>query len=139
MKEEQPSSSRHRYRRSDRCCRTKKGEEATQQRQDVEHTQCQPSISESFSSTTPRHCAEGAGTESMGMAARAADEAWMLEALAQADVAASKGEVPVGCVLVDASGARLSAAHNLRQTTTDPTAHAEIVALRDAARSRKTW
>ncbi len=67
------------------------------------------------------------------------DESWMREALVEADRAASRGEVPVGCVLVDASGARVASGHNLRETDADPTAHAEIVAVRAAARALGSW
>jgi tRNA(adenine34) deaminase len=67
------------------------------------------------------------------------DEAWMREALVEADDAASKGEVPVGCVLVDADGKIIARGHNLRETLADPTAHAEMVALRDAARTLASW
>lgn len=63
----------------------------------------------------------------------------MHEALAEADRAAALGEVPVGCVLVDASGHKLVASHNLRETESDPTAHAEIVAIRAASRARGSW
>lgn len=67
------------------------------------------------------------------------DEAWMREALAEADAAADKGEVPVGCVLVSADGVVVARGHNLRETLSDPTAHAEMVALREAARVRTSW
>jgi tRNA(adenine34) deaminase len=63
----------------------------------------------------------------------------MREALAEADAAADEGEVPVGCVLVDADGVVVARGHNRRETTNDPTAHAEMVALRDAARARGSW
>jgi len=63
---------------------------------------------------------------------------WMQRALAEADEAASKGEVPVGAVLV-VDGQLLAAGHNLRETDHDPTAHAEIVAMRAAARARGSW
>ena len=63
----------------------------------------------------------------------------MREALAEADVAASLGEVPVGCVLVGPDGAELARGHNLRETEADPTAHAEIVAIRSAAEALGTW
>jgi len=62
----------------------------------------------------------------------------MGEALAEADAAASKGEVPVGCVLVE-EGAVVARGHNLRETLADPTAHAEMVALRAAAERAKSW
>jgi tRNA(adenine34) deaminase len=67
------------------------------------------------------------------------DEQWMQEALALADRAASFGEVPVGCVIVDPSGACVARSHNLRETEEDPTAHAEVVAIREAAKARGTW
>ena len=59
---------------------------------------------------------------------------YMAEALAQAEAAAAIGEVPVGAVLVDgASGAVLARAHNLVERNADPTAHAEMLAIRQAA------
>ncbi|MBX3258346.1 MAG: tRNA adenosine(34) deaminase TadA [Labilithrix sp.] len=67
------------------------------------------------------------------------DDDWMREALAEADRAASLGEVPVGCVLVDAAGVKVASAHNLRETDADPTAHAEIVAIRAAAKALDSW
>jgi tRNA(adenine34) deaminase len=67
------------------------------------------------------------------------DEHWMREALALADRGVALREVPVGCVVVDADGRRVGAAHNLRETEADPTAHAEIVAIRAAARERRSW
>ena len=67
------------------------------------------------------------------------DASFMREALGLADVAASQGEVPVGCVLVDESGTIVGRGHNLRETLADPTAHAETVALREAARARGRW
>ena len=57
----------------------------------------------------------------------------MCEALAQARLAAQKGEVPVGAVLVDAEGRLLAAGHNQPISACDPSAHAEIVTLRAAA------
>ena len=64
-----------------------------------------------------------------------ADREWMLEALAEAEAAAAIGEVPVGCVVVE-GGVILGRGHNLRETAHDPTAHAEIIALRSAAAAR---
>ncbi|HEY2512424.1 MAG TPA: nucleoside deaminase, partial [Polyangiaceae bacterium] len=63
----------------------------------------------------------------------------MLEALAEADAAAGLGEVPVGCILIDRDGAELARGHNLRESLGDPTAHAEMVAIREAARKRGSW
>lgn len=54
-------------------------------------------------------------------------------ALAEAAAAAARGEVPVGAVVTDASGAVLASAGNEVEARCDPTAHAEILALRAAA------
>jgi len=67
------------------------------------------------------------------------DVGWMGVALSEADVAASLGEVPIGCVIVDADGVELARGHNLRETDADPTAHAEIVAVRAAAKKLASW
>ena len=61
------------------------------------------------------------------------DSDWMREALAQARIAAERGEVPVGAVLVSATGELLAAGHNQPIGACDPSAHAEIVTLRAAA------
>ena len=60
------------------------------------------------------------------------DEHWMGIALAQARLAAQRGEVPVGAVVVGPEG-ELARAHNQPIALCDPTAHAEILALRSAA------
>ena len=57
----------------------------------------------------------------------------MRAALAEAAVAAESGEVPVGAVIV-AGGEVIARGHNRSETDNDPSAHAEIVALREAAR-----
>jgi len=57
----------------------------------------------------------------------------MQQALAQAQAAAAKDEVPVGAVLVDDSGELIAAGHNQPISASDPSAHAEIVVLRAAA------
>ena len=57
-------------------------------------------------------------------------------ALDAAGRASSMGEVPVGAVVVDAQGTVLACVHNRVETDQDPTAHAEILALREAARRR---
>ena len=62
------------------------------------------------------------------------DEAWMRVAIDAARLAAQKGEVPVGALIVDEKGDLLATASNLTITDSDPTAHAEIIALREAAR-----
>lgn len=66
-------------------------------------------------------------------------EAWMAVALVEAERAMEHGDVPVGCVIVDAGGAELARAHNRREVDADPTAHAEILALRRAAATRGHW
>ncbi|MBV9925727.1 MAG: nucleoside deaminase [Acidobacteria bacterium] len=63
-----------------------------------------------------------------------ADERWMREALGAAREAARAGEVPVGACVVSADGVLLAAAGNRTRTDCDPTAHAEVLALREAAR-----
>ncbi|WP_424527828.1 tRNA adenosine(34) deaminase TadA [Sphaerisporangium viridialbum] len=60
-------------------------------------------------------------------------------ALAQAVRAGERGEVPVGAVVIGPSGEVLAAAGNDREASADPTAHAEILALREAARVRGEW
>ncbi|MBM7470962.1 tRNA adenosine(34) deaminase TadA [Subtercola frigoramans] len=65
---------------------------------------------------------------------------WMLEALAEARLALRSGDVPVGAaIVVTESGERLATGRNERELHTDPTGHAEIVALRAAARARGNW
>ena len=56
----------------------------------------------------------------------------MTEAIAEAERAAAEGDVPVGCVLVR-QGAVIARGRNLRERAQDPTAHAELIALRAAA------
>ena len=63
-----------------------------------------------------------------------ADERWMREALGAAREAARAGEVPVGACVVGADGRLLAVAGNRTRTDCDPTAHAEVLALREAAR-----
>jgi tRNA(adenine34) deaminase len=67
------------------------------------------------------------------------DESFMREALVEARVAAARGEVPVGAVIVGPDGVVLARAHNLRETLEDPTAHAELLALRWASMDRGSW
>jgi len=66
------------------------------------------------------------------------DKFWMAEALKAAEQAYRQGEVPVGAILVE--GYReVARTYNLRETLQDPTAHAEILALREGARVRGHW
>jgi len=66
------------------------------------------------------------------------DEAFMRRALEAAKDAAQHGDVPVGCVLVK-NGVFLAVGENRREIDQDPTAHAEVVALRRAAASLSGW
>lgn len=68
-----------------------------------------------------------------------ADLAAMDRALVLATAAATEGDVPVGAVVTDAEGRPIGEGRNLRERTGDPTAHAEIVALREAAASVGSW
>lgn len=62
----------------------------------------------------------------------------MREAIAEARAAEARGEVPVGCVIV--LGDRVvGRGHNLRETLQDPTAHAEMIAIREAAVATGSW
>ncbi len=66
-------------------------------------------------------------------------EALMIEALAEADLAAAGGDVPVGAVLADDRGTIVARGHNRREQSTDPSGHAEIEALRAAAKAIGQW
>lgn len=63
----------------------------------------------------------------------------MREALAEARAAVATGDVPIGAVVVDPSGAVIGRGRNEREALGDPTAHAEVVALRAAAAARGEW
>ncbi len=63
----------------------------------------------------------------------------MREALREAVEAARIGEVPIGAVVVSGEGRILGRGHNLRERECDPTAHAEIIALREAGASIGDW
>jgi tRNA(adenine34) deaminase len=63
----------------------------------------------------------------------------MRSALLVAEAAQAQGDVPVGALVVDATGALLGQGHNRREVDADPTAHAEIVALRMAAAALGQW
>jgi tRNA(adenine34) deaminase len=66
------------------------------------------------------------------------DKIWMLAALAEARQALEIGEVPVGAIVVRA-GEIVGRGHNLREREQNPLAHAELVALRQAAASLASW
>ena len=59
-------------------------------------------------------------------------------ALEEAEKAREKGEVPVGAVIVK-NGEIIARAHNLKETLKDPTAHAEILAIREACNKLNNW
>ena len=63
----------------------------------------------------------------------------MQQAISLARDAADNGDVPVGALVVNESGEVLGTGHNLRQVNNDPTAHAEIVAMRMAAAKLNNW
>jgi tRNA(Arg) A34 adenosine deaminase TadA len=67
------------------------------------------------------------------------DETHMRRALALAAVAAEAGEAPIGCVIVDEAGAVIAEGANVPIAAHDPTAHAEIVALRQAAATLQNY
>lgn len=64
---------------------------------------------------------------------------WMGQALKRADIAGKAGEIPVGAVIVDNQGKLISEAENRRERDHDPTAHAEILALRKASQVLRDW
>src|SRR5690606_22857313 len=66
------------------------------------------------------------------------DEA-MRWALAEGRMALATGDVPIGAVVLDEGGGVVGRGHNLREATGDPTGHAEVVALREAARTVGEW
>jgi tRNA(adenine34) deaminase len=66
------------------------------------------------------------------------DETYMQLALDEARVAGEEGEVPIGAVVVF-EGAVVARAHNRRENDRDPTAHAELLAIRAAATSLQRW
>jgi len=63
----------------------------------------------------------------------------MLEALEVAETATVSGDVPVGAVIFNEVGLLVGVGHNLRERDHDPTAHAEIIAMREAAKKNETW
>jgi len=70
--------------------------------------------------------------------ASADDHSFMQLALAEARNAANLGEVPIGAVIVGA-GTVLARSHNYRESWQDPTAHAEMIAIRTAAKHVGSW
>jgi len=67
------------------------------------------------------------------------DQELMRAALAVAQNAGASGDVPVGAVIINSNGEIVSTGHNERELLSDPTAHAEIVAIRRAAQKVGEW
>lgn len=68
----------------------------------------------------------------------ASDEYFLKEALKEAEKAYKKGEIPVGAVIV-VDGNIIARAHNQKEITFDPTAHAEVLAIREASKILGAW
>jgi tRNA(adenine34) deaminase len=66
-------------------------------------------------------------------------EKWMREAIADAHLALATGDVPVAALVIAADGTVIGRGHNERELHQDPTAHAEVVAIREAARTTGDW
>ena len=64
---------------------------------------------------------------------------WMHRALELAEAAGQAGEVPVGAVVINSSGNLIAEGENRKERDRDPTAHAEIIAIREAAKNLETW
>lgn len=75
----------------------------------------------------------------MSLAVPAVYEQWMRRALADARLAFGTGDVPVAALVVDEHGDVIGSGRNERELRHDPTAHAEVLALREAAESRDDW
>lgn len=67
------------------------------------------------------------------------DEKFMRLAIEQAEIAGRMGEVPIGAVITDNSHCIISTGYNLREHTNDPTAHAEIIAIKNAGEKLASW
>lgn len=72
-------------------------------------------------------------------AKRQDDEYWMKMALELAQKASEKDEVPVGAVLIDSEGQKVSQGFNLRESLNTSLGHAEILALHRASKLKKSW
>ncbi len=66
-------------------------------------------------------------------------EQWVRLALDEAGTAPAHGDVPIGAIVVDAEGSTLGRSVNARELTSDPTAHAEVLALRQASTALQSW
>lgn len=79
------------------------------------------------------------GAYGTGPAAEGEFSTWMDLALAEAAAATAHNDVPVGAVIVDASGAVIASVHNRREVDRDPLGHAELLAIRAAAEVLGRW
>ena len=70
---------------------------------------------------------------------RPGEDSAMVTALKLAREAGEIGEIPIGAVVLDEEGVVIGSAGNAREASFDPTAHAEILALREAAQERRDW
>ena len=66
------------------------------------------------------------------------EQAWLDAAIVEAEKSWSEGGIPIGSTLVDEGGSIVSCGHNMRVQNGDPTAHAEVVCIRNAGR-RRDW
>jgi tRNA(adenine34) deaminase len=66
------------------------------------------------------------------------DQAYMAAAIEEARIAGALGEVPIGAVVVN-GGRIIGRGHNLRESSNDPTTHAEMIAIRQAAAALESW
>ena len=73
------------------------------------------------------------------MAFLAADVEVMRRAIDEAEAGGASGDIPIGAILLDPCGAVIASAHNERERSGDPTAHAEILAIRAAAAQLGNW
>ncbi len=67
------------------------------------------------------------------------DEEMMLLAIEEAKKALALGEVPVGAVIIDENGVIIGRGYNTRETEQRPTGHAELIAIEEAAKHKKSW
>ena len=68
-----------------------------------------------------------------------AHEIWMREAIDEARLAPATGDVPVAAIVFDGNGQRIGVGRNEREKSQDPTAHAELLAIRAAAEATGDW
>lgn len=64
---------------------------------------------------------------------------WMKQALRLAEIAAKLGDVPVGAVMINGQGKIIAEGYNSKECHHDPTGHAEIIAIRQASQTLKSW